>query len=186
MYYFFVFKQKTAYEMRISDWSSDVCSSDLRGDQQRVTADAHGHAAGDRGLAALLQAGVVGHGWAPVSRPDCGRVRGRCRARLPAPLGPDSRKPASQRWALSLASAATWIVEAPYVMQAANDLRFHLGWAAQVCNAAKALPNLLNPFWILPLLGWPGLPAGAPLGFTLLQLSGAYPAGSGVAVGAGV
>src|SRR3546814_19129509 len=26
---FFVFKQKTAYEMRISDWSSDVCSSDL-------------------------------------------------------------------------------------------------------------------------------------------------------------
>src|SRR3546814_4246171 len=30
-YYFFFFKQKTAYEMRISDWSSDVCSSDLVG-----------------------------------------------------------------------------------------------------------------------------------------------------------
>src|SRR3546814_3450822 len=29
---FFFFKQKTAYEMRISDWSSDVCSSDLRVD----------------------------------------------------------------------------------------------------------------------------------------------------------
>src|SRR3546814_3809715 len=29
MSYFFFFKQKTAYEMRISDWSSDVCSSDL-------------------------------------------------------------------------------------------------------------------------------------------------------------
>src|SRR3546814_9720175 len=28
---FCFFKQKTAYEMRISDWSSDVCSSDLRG-----------------------------------------------------------------------------------------------------------------------------------------------------------
>src|SRR3546814_4695432 len=28
---FFFFKQKTAYEVRISDWSSDVCSSDLRG-----------------------------------------------------------------------------------------------------------------------------------------------------------
>src|SRR3546814_13809190 len=28
---FFFFKQKTAYELRISDWSSDVCSSDLRG-----------------------------------------------------------------------------------------------------------------------------------------------------------
>src|SRR3546814_10232958 len=29
MFFFFFFKQKTAYEMRISDWSSDVCSSDL-------------------------------------------------------------------------------------------------------------------------------------------------------------
>src|SRR3546814_6817416 len=29
--FFFFFKQKTAYEMRISDWSSDVCSSDLLG-----------------------------------------------------------------------------------------------------------------------------------------------------------
>src|SRR3546814_4755884 len=29
MFRFFFFKQKTAYEMRISDWSSDVCSSDL-------------------------------------------------------------------------------------------------------------------------------------------------------------
>src|SRR3546814_4499917 len=28
-FYFFFFKQNTAYEMRISDWSSDVCSSDL-------------------------------------------------------------------------------------------------------------------------------------------------------------
>src|SRR3546814_3605463 len=35
---FFFFKQKTAYEMRISDWSSDVCSSDLLsgGQKQRV------------------------------------------------------------------------------------------------------------------------------------------------------
>src|SRR3546814_7641920 len=29
--FFFFFKQKTAYDMRISDWSSDVCSSDLPG-----------------------------------------------------------------------------------------------------------------------------------------------------------
>src|SRR3546814_18161501 len=37
---FFFFKQKTAYDMRISDWSSDVCSSDLlaRGIEQRVRA----------------------------------------------------------------------------------------------------------------------------------------------------
>src|SRR3546814_17670892 len=33
---FFFFKQKTAYEMRISDWSSDVCSSDLPTDMVRV------------------------------------------------------------------------------------------------------------------------------------------------------
>src|SRR3546814_3581318 len=32
--FFFFFKQKTAYEMRISDWSSDVCSSDLDGEGQ--------------------------------------------------------------------------------------------------------------------------------------------------------
>src|SRR3546814_18403127 len=33
---FFFFKQKTAYEMRISDWSSDVCSSDLAGPRQQI------------------------------------------------------------------------------------------------------------------------------------------------------
>src|SRR3546814_9121742 len=32
--YVFIFKQKTAYEMRISDWSSDVCSSDLKKHRQ--------------------------------------------------------------------------------------------------------------------------------------------------------
>src|SRR3546814_9164996 len=34
-FYFCFFKQKTAYEMRISDWSSDVCSSDLQAQRQR-------------------------------------------------------------------------------------------------------------------------------------------------------
>src|SRR3546814_4915597 len=37
--FFFFFKQKTAYEMRISDWSSDVCSSDL--DRQIFGLHAH-------------------------------------------------------------------------------------------------------------------------------------------------
>src|SRR3546814_3090061 len=38
---FFFFKQKTAYEMRISDWSSDVCSSDLKRQQNfwRIVSD---------------------------------------------------------------------------------------------------------------------------------------------------
>src|SRR3546814_13011977 len=68
MCFFFFFKQKTAYEMRISDWSSDVCSSDLAGRQVR-RAVAHrrelegrrrrgaGHG-GDRGLVERL-VGVV-------------------------------------------------------------------------------------------------------------------------------
>src|SRR3546814_17423397 len=40
---FFFFKQKTAYEMRISDWSSDVCSSDLdhRNEPQKKEVDRH-------------------------------------------------------------------------------------------------------------------------------------------------
>src|SRR3546814_10579803 len=33
-FFFFFFKQKTAYELRISDWSSDVCSSDLKHDRE--------------------------------------------------------------------------------------------------------------------------------------------------------
>src|SRR3546814_5048331 len=46
---FFFFKQKTAYEMRISDWSSDVCSSDLHGRVlQRAPADAHHRLEHDR------------------------------------------------------------------------------------------------------------------------------------------
>src|SRR3546814_5002234 len=50
---FFFFKQKTAYEMRISDWSSDVCSSDLRG---------HSFARKERGAPASDQGAAVGHG----------------------------------------------------------------------------------------------------------------------------
>src|SRR3546814_11284494 len=45
----FFFKQKTAYELRISDWSSDVCSSDLHGHDRgrgRAAAVRRGHAAG--------------------------------------------------------------------------------------------------------------------------------------------
>lgn len=63
-----------------------------------------------------------------------------------------------------------WLLEAPYVMQAANDLQVHLGWAVQIYNAAEALPNLINPFWMLPLLGVLGLRARDIVGFTFLQL----------------
>src|SRR3546814_17261274 len=44
MLIFFLFKQKTAYEMRISDWSSDVCSSDLAGGRADfLKIDVEGH-----------------------------------------------------------------------------------------------------------------------------------------------
>src|SRR3546814_6322737 len=39
-FFFFFFKQKTAYDVRSSDWSSDVCSSDLGGGARRRAADA--------------------------------------------------------------------------------------------------------------------------------------------------
>src|SRR3546814_6642562 len=42
LFLFFFFKQKTAYEMRISDWSSDVCSSDLLAGRPRRHGD-RGH-----------------------------------------------------------------------------------------------------------------------------------------------
>nr|BFE94172.1 hypothetical protein GCM10020185_47080 [Pseudomonas brassicacearum subsp. brassicacearum] len=58
-----------------------------------------------------------------------------------------------------------WIIEAPYVMQVANDLNYHLGWAVQIYNAAEALPNLINPFYMLPLLGVLGLKARDLIGF---------------------
>ncbi|ARP96245.1 short-chain fatty acid transporter [Bordetella genomosp. 13] len=63
-----------------------------------------------------------------------------------------------------------WIIEAPYVMQVANELHYHLGWAVQIYNAAEALPNLINPFYMLPLLGVLGLKARDLIGFTFVQL----------------
>jgi short-chain fatty acids transporter len=54
-------------------------------------------------------------------------------------------------------------------MQAAADLKVHLGWAVQVYNAAEALPNLINPFWMLPLLGVLGMRPRDIVGFTFLQ-----------------
>ena len=62
-----------------------------------------------------------------------------------------------------------WIIEAPYVMQAAIDLKVHLGWAVTVYNAAEALPNLINPFWMLPLLGILKLRARDIVGYTFVQ-----------------
>src|SRR3546814_15419731 len=98
---FFFFKQKTAYEMRISDWSSDVCSSDLAG------ADLDGHGFIIWGGPQTLKAAIEGRATRPrhnfygenVHAPVCGRrhcrgvhlrrQRGPCRCADPARVAGD-------------------------------------------------------------------------------------------------
>jgi len=63
-----------------------------------------------------------------------------------------------------------WIIEAPYLMQAANQLHVHLGWTVMVYNAAEALPNLINPFFMMALIGVLGLKARDIVGYTMTQL----------------
>src|ERR1700675_4620798 len=63
-----------------------------------------------------------------------------------------------------------WVIEAPYVLQAANLRQVHLGWVVQIYNASEALPNLVNPFWMLPLLGILRLKARDIVGYGMLQL----------------
>jgi len=63
-----------------------------------------------------------------------------------------------------------WVIEAPYMLQAANLHQVHLGWVVQIYNAAEALPNLVNPFWMLPLLGILKLKARDIVGYGVLQL----------------
>src|SRR3546814_4871964 len=60
LFVIFFFKQKTAYEMRISDWSSDVCSSDLPG-RQAVAPSLHGgENGGDAGHALSARCVLAG------------------------------------------------------------------------------------------------------------------------------
>jgi len=63
-----------------------------------------------------------------------------------------------------------WVVEAPYMLQAANLLHVNLAWMVQVYNAAEALPNFVNPFWMLPLMGLTGVKARDLAGYSTLQL----------------
>jgi short-chain fatty acids transporter len=63
-----------------------------------------------------------------------------------------------------------WVVEAPYVLQAANLHDVSTGWTVQIYNAAEALPNLINPFWMLPFLGILKLKARDMVGYAVLQL----------------
>ena len=51
----------------------------------------------------------------------------------------------------------------------------NLGWVTQIYNAAEALPNLLNPFWMLPLLGLLHVKARDLVGYMVLQVVPSHP-----------
>ena len=63
-----------------------------------------------------------------------------------------------------------WVIEAPYVLQAAIQHQVNLGWVVVIYNASEALPNLLNPFWMLPLLGLLHMKARDLVGYSVLQM----------------
>jgi short-chain fatty acids transporter len=62
-----------------------------------------------------------------------------------------------------------WLIEAPYLLDAAIELEVHLGWVVQTYNATEALANLIHPFWMLPLVGILGLKARDIVGYSMLQ-----------------
>ena len=61
-----------------------------------------------------------------------------------------------------------WVIEAPYVMAAAHALKVHLGWVVEAYDLGEALANLLQPFWMLPVLGVFGLRARDVMGYTFI------------------
>ena len=55
------------------------------------------------------------------------------------------------------------------LLVANGDVQMNLGWTVQIYNVAEALPNLINPFFMLPLLSIVGLKVRDIVGFTFLQ-----------------
>ena len=68
-----------------------------------------------------------------------------------------------------------WVIEAPYIMDAANQIQAHLGWTVMVYNIAETLPNFINPFWMLPLLGILRLKSKDLVGYTAMQFLVHFP-----------
>jgi short-chain fatty acids transporter len=61
-----------------------------------------------------------------------------------------------------------WLIEAPYVLAAAERLHVHSGWMVAVYDLGEALANLVQPFWMLPVLGIFHLKARDVMGYTML------------------
>ncbi len=68
-----------------------------------------------------------------------------------------------------------WVIEAPYVMAAAHTLRVHLGWVVAAYDLGEALANLVQPFWMLPILGLFHLRARDVMGYTLVVFAALLP-----------
>ena len=69
-----------------------------------------------------------------------------------------------------------WVIEAPYVLQAANELRVDAGWMVVVYDLGEASANLLQPFWMLPTLAILGLKARDIMGYTFTMFLACFPA----------
>lgn len=63
---------------------------------------------------------------------------------------------------------AKWMIEAPYVLQSARVLGVADGWMVITYNLGEAIANLLQPFWMLPILALLGLRARDIMGYTYL------------------
>jgi len=61
-----------------------------------------------------------------------------------------------------------WVIEAPYVMEAAHQQQVHLGWMVAVYDLGEALANLVQPFWMLPILALFKLRARDVMGYTFV------------------
>lgn len=63
---------------------------------------------------------------------------------------------------------AKWLIEAPYVLESARTLGVHSGWMVIAYNLGEAIANLLQPFWMLPILALLELRARDIMGYTYL------------------
>jgi len=68
-----------------------------------------------------------------------------------------------------------WVIEAPYVIDAANRLEVSQGWMVVVYDLGEASANLLQPFWMLPTLAVLGLKARDIMGFTFTMFVVLFP-----------
>ncbi|MCP3822855.1 TIGR00366 family protein [Streptomyces sp. A3M-1-3] len=68
-----------------------------------------------------------------------------------------------------------WVIEAPYVIDAANQLEVHQGWMVVVYDLGEASANLLQPFWMLPTLAILGLKARDIMGYTFAMFLVCFP-----------